>query len=452
MGTTSSTSSSMFTGSSAYSQDLQNVITNAVNIASLPITLMQNQQTLLTDQSNELTKTLDGDFTALQTAVQGLQTAISGSSMDSEVSDPSVVSATLGDEATPGNYSIQVDDVGAYSNTLTKTWTGTSSGSADTYQLVIGGQSYTLSPTDNSATSVASAINSQYGNLVQATVVNVGSTGSPEYCLSLQSTTLTSDAIDLTDNGVSTASIQNSGSPAQYEVDNSGNVVTSDSRTVSIAAGVTLTLLDKSSSAVNIAVTQPSSTLSDAIATFVSAYNTAQSDLSSQRGQTGGPLQGTEIVDELQHALDSLVTYSDNGSGAVGSLRDLGIQLNEDNDGSLQYDESTFMNDIGSNPNAVANFFGSAGTGGFLDAATNIMNSLEDNSTGLIKTTESDYQNQLNDVATQISDKQAQVQQMQTNLTNQMNAADAMIATMQQQYTYLSDMLQAEQIDAQGYH
>lgn len=80
------------------------------------------------------------------------------------------------------------------------------------------------------------------------------------------------------------------------------------------------------------------------------------------------------------------------------------------------------------------------------------MTYLEDPVKGLIKTTEASYQNQLNDVANQISNKQLQVNQLQSSLTSQMEAVDAMIATMQQQYTYLSNMLQAEQIDNQAYH
>src|ERR1022692_5115505 len=72
-GSSSSTSNptGIFTGTSAYSQDFQNVITRAVAIASMPITLLTNQQTTLTNQSNELS-TIDTKFTALQTAIQGI--------------------------------------------------------------------------------------------------------------------------------------------------------------------------------------------------------------------------------------------------------------------------------------------------------------------------------------------------------------------------------------------
>jgi len=45
------------------------VISRAVAIASMPITLLTDQQTTLSNQSNELT-TIDTDFNSLQTAIQ----------------------------------------------------------------------------------------------------------------------------------------------------------------------------------------------------------------------------------------------------------------------------------------------------------------------------------------------------------------------------------------------
>jgi flagellar hook-associated protein 2 len=467
MGTiaTSPTSSSLpsFNGTSQYAGDLQAVITNAENTASAPIAAMQSEQTTLTNQSQYVTNTLDADFTKLQGAIQGIQTALGASSMSADVSDPTAIGATVGDGATPGNYSILVNNLGAYSTTLTNTWTGTSSGSPDAYVLSIGSQTYNITPTDNSATSVASAINSQSDGLVQATVVNLGSNSSPSYSLSLQSTNLTSDTIDLTDNGTSTASLQSAGAPARYEIDNSGTVVSSDSRTVDVATGVTLNLLGTSTSAVNVDVTQSASALSDALATFVSDYNTAQSDLTAQRGQSGGVLQGSDLINQLQHVLDGIVTYSPMSGTAVNGWMDLGVAFNtdSDSDATLTFDESTLTSAESSNPGAVTAFLGSAtapatgigsATGsGFLLSATNAMTSLEDPIAGLLKTTETDYQTQLGNLSTQMSNKQTQVNQLVASLTNQMNTADAMINSLQQQYTDLTDMLQAEQIDDEAY-
>src|SRR6202161_2854744 len=176
--------SSLFTGTSAFSTSLQSAITREVAIASLPITELTSDQTSLTSQNTEL-GTMNTLFTNLQTAVQGIDAAVSGSSFTPTVSDPSVLTASTSDGAAEGNYSVLVSNAGAYSTSLSaSTWVDTT-GAAQTYSLLVGGQTYSITPTDNSAASVASAINSQEGDNVQATVVNVGSSSTPDYRISL---------------------------------------------------------------------------------------------------------------------------------------------------------------------------------------------------------------------------------------------------------------------------
>src|SRR6185312_187301 len=207
--------SALFNGTSTFSSDFQTAITRAVAIASLPITQLTSDQTALSSQSSEL-GTVQSKFTSLQTAVQNIDQAVSGSSFNTDISDPSVLSATVSDGATEGNYSVQVHDVGAYSTSLTSSsWVATS-GPAQTYTLSVGGQQYNITPKDNSAASVAAAINSQQGDKIQATVVNVGSNSVPDYRISLQSATLDSNPVGLQLNGSSLQSQQIAGRPAQY--------------------------------------------------------------------------------------------------------------------------------------------------------------------------------------------------------------------------------------------
>lgn len=427
------------------------MISRAVQIASLPIALLQNQQTFLTGQSSELT-TLDTDFTALQSAVQGIQTAMSGSSFEADVSDPSVVGATLSDGATEGVYAIDVKDIGSYASSITSnSWnsTETVSGQPDTFSLVVGNNSYSVQGSDNSAASVASAINAQYGNLVNATVVNVGTAASPDQRISLQSTTLGPITLDIQNaSGTSLQTTQSSGGLASYEVDNSGSVVTSNSRTITVSNGVSLTLLASDpGNPAYVTVTRSTSALSDALSGFVGAYNAAVKEINGQRGQSAGALQGQPILFELQQTLSAISTYS--STGQISGLTDLGLTLNTD--GTLTYDSGTLMAaDIG-NSSAVTAFLGSADTGGFLQSATNALNNLEDASSGLLKNAETDVQSQIKDLGGQIATKQNQVSQLQTTLTNQMAAADAMISTIQQQYSEISSMFDAMQTAEKTY-
>ena len=163
-------------------------------MASLPITLMTKDVTTLQSQSDTL-DTINTKFATLQTAVKGMSDAMLGSSFQAEISDHAVVSATLGDAAQEGTYSIDVQNVGAYAVSMTPSnWDGTSS-AKHAYQLWVGDMSdpknkIDITPDNDSAATVAAAINAKASDKVRATVVNVGSTSSPDYRISLQSTTL----------------------------------------------------------------------------------------------------------------------------------------------------------------------------------------------------------------------------------------------------------------------
>lgn len=437
--------SPLFTGTSAFSASLQAAITQAVNIASLPINQLTSNKTTLTNQSDEVS-TLNSKFSALQSAINSLDQAVN-SSFNTDVSNPAVVSVTAGEGAMQGDYSIQVQDIGAYSTMMTGTWNA-SPGAAQTYQLWIGSNEFDVNPTDNSAASVAQAINAHYGDKVQATVVNVGSDSQPDYRIALQSTTLTSDAIDLRDSsGTSFESNQSIGRPAQYEVDQSGSIVSSNTRNVTIANGVTVTLLSNSLSPIDVTITRSASAISSALQAFTNAYNAAVDEVNAQRGQSGGALQGQTIVNELSSALGRLATYT--GTGAVTSLSALGLDLGSD--GHITFNSFTFAAADLMNPNAVSAFLGSATGSGFLQSATNQLNGIEDPGTGLIPSEQMALQKQITSLTSQISAKQAEVNNLQIQLTSQMNTADASIASMEQQYNYVAGMFQAMQTAEQSY-
>ena len=456
MGTTSS---AIFTGSSQFSQDFANSITRAVNLASQPITQMQGDVKTLQSQYDALNGTTSASgigtqFAALQSAVQGISQAMNGSSFQTEVSNPSVVNATVGDGAMEGSYSIDVQNVGIYATSLSAAnWVNlpNPSGQRHTYQLSIdtgsGPSIINITPSDNSAASVAQAVNLAAGDKVQATVVNISPTDSR---ISLKSNILGPAALDILDGGTSLQQQGPAGQLASYSVD--GNAaVSSPSRAVTLAPGLTVNMLPTSSGTdagpVNITVTRSTSALSSALSIFASAYNTAVDSLDAQRGQTQGPLGGQSIVSDLSQTLSGMATFTSSGSNISG-LKALGLDLGAD--GHLTFDSFSMMSTDITNSAGVTAFLGSATGGGFLKFATDAMTSVEDPATGLIHTAETSLQNQIDSTNGRISDKQDQVNQLQQNLQDQMAAADAAISSMEQQYSYLSNMFQAMQTaDAQ---
>ena len=90
-------------------------------------------------------------------------------------------------------------------------------------------------------------------------------------------------------------------------------------------------------------------------------------------------------------------------------------------------------------------FLGTATGGGFLRLATDGLNSVEDAGTGLISSAKSSITAQSSRLDDSIATQQAVVDRMKTQLQERMAAADALIATMEQQYNYLSGLFEAQQ-------
>jgi flagellar hook-associated protein 2 len=300
-----------------------------------------------------------------------------------------------------------------------------------------------FTPADNSAASVAAAINAQHGDQVTASVIDLGTGGNPDYRISLQSKTGSATLFDIQKTtGASFQREQVAGAQATYEVNSSGVINTSATRSISVSDGVTATIVGPSGgSPVNITVTRSTSALNTALSGFADAYNAAADELISQRGQSTGPLQGSSVVGQLASILSSISTYTSDGQ--INGLAALGLDLGTD--GHFTYNAFTLMSADLTASASVTSFLGSATGGGFLKNATASLTSVEDPVTGLLKTAETDMKSQIAKLGDTIAAKQAKVDALQITLQNQMARADALIASMQQQYSYLSGLFQAQQ-------
>ncbi|HXM42070.1 MAG TPA: flagellar filament capping protein FliD [Bryobacteraceae bacterium] len=443
-----------FNGMSTYSSSLNSAISRAVQIADLPIQLLQNDVNNLTNQTTEL-QTLTTDFTNVQSAVASLASA-AGNMLSASVSDGSAT-ATVGSAATAGSYSLAVDSLGSYSNALSDD--GLTTVTDPTSQNISSSASFTLSVTTGAASStnppvvtsiaysggnlngLAQAINDQDAG-VQATVVDVGSNSAPDYRLSLQSDSLGDVTMQLNDGSqdLETASGV-TGTVAEYSIN--GQPVSSDSDTVTLAPGLTVLLTGTNSSPATVTVAADPSGVGSALQSLVSAYNTANTELANNRGQTDVALAGQSIVYELTEGLQSLANFP-GGSGNISSLAALGVSFS-DTTGQLSFDQSTFDAATTGQTAALTQFLGTAAGGGYLEAATNTMTGIMDPTTGILPQDIASIQANIASTNTQITTQQTQVTQMQSNLTQQMAAADASIYDLQQQASEMQDMFTAEQ-------
>ncbi len=442
---TSSITIPTFTGSSTFASSFQQVLTTAVEMADLPIQEMQVNVNNLTNQQAALNQ-LESTFQSLDSAVQAIGTAFSGS-LSATVSDPTALSATATAGALPGTYTIQVDSPGAYSTAMSQAGspvitdpTTQSISSATSFTLTANGTTTTVTPTDGSLEGLANAINNSAAG-AQATIINVGSNSSPDYRLVVTSTSLNDDDVELSASTTGSPDLLGSvsaGTPATYQVNDSSTILQSNSPQVTLSPGLTVTMLGTSSGVDTVTVSADDSTLESALSSFATAYNSAFSAVQQQIGQSGGALAGQDIVYTMQNMLESLVQYS-SGSGSVASLNDLGLSV--DDTGTMTFDASTFSAQSAAD---ITQFLGSATTGGFMQAATTGLSSIDDSTSGDIESETTALQSQITTQNTEISDKQSQLSILETNLEQELTQADAAIADLQEQKTYYTELFQAE--------
>ena len=431
------------TGSSTFAADLQTALNRAVSIASLPIQLLQADQSTVTSHATELGQ-LNTLFTTFQSALQGVASGASSGAQSVSVSNSSVATASLSGNALPGTYTINVSDPGseasAISNATGTPVTDPSSQSISTstsFTLSVGGTNYTIQPASQSLTALANAINSS-GAGVQALVVNLGSPSSADYRLVVQNTSLGSTTIQLNDGSSDLLGVLNGGSNATYTVNGQPNGgISTNSSTVTIAPGLTATIQGAGSTTITIAASLNS--VSSSLSSFVDAYNSVVSELQKNHGQNGGALTGDSTILSMESVLNQIINYS-GSSGSITSLTQLGIEFQKD--GTLTFDPSDISGLSQTQISDALSFLGDPNASGFLQFATNTLSSITDSTNGIIATEGQALQNQMQRDQDQINAVQARVTQLQTTLQAQMAKADALIATLQQQNTFLQGLFQ----------
>jgi len=445
---TSSSSSAIpgFNGTSTFATDLQAVITRSVGIASLPITQLQNQQGVFTNQQSEL-QTLGNDFQNLQSALAAVDTAASSGSLAPTVDNTSIASATVGSGALAGTYSVNISSLGSLTNTISNSTlpsvSDPSSGSISTsssFTLNVDGKNYSLSPSAKTLNALVSAINGSGAN-VQATIVNVGGSTSPNYELSIQGAQYAPTAIQLNDGTQDLLTNLSTGSYVKYQVNGQPSTpATSTSRSLAISTGLTVNAL--ATGTANVSVAQNAGGIENALSSLAASYNTAADELTKNRGQNGGALAGDSTIQGLNSVLHQLATYT-NSSGSVNALTDVGVTF--DQNGHLQFDSSKFSSAASSSITGVMSFLGSAsGNTGFLGAANQALTSTTDSTSGLITMAINSIGKSITNLTTEITADQQRVTQLQASLTAQMAAADSAIASLQSQQTQITNLFLAE--------
>ncbi len=230
------------------------------------------------------------------------------------------------------------------------------------------------------------------------------------------------------------------GTDASLTVD--GIAFDSHSNTVSGAIpGVTLNLDSADpNSTVQLTVAPDADQATQAINTFVSAYNALVSGINQQftvdpSTNSEGPLGSDSALRSLQSSLLNDVTYAISGNSGLVNLASLGINMN--NDGTLTVGTTpagqTLTQVLSANPAAFQNFFQNTSSTGFANNFESDLTNLTNPTTGILNSDITENQAQQQSLTTEITDFQNQLATQQQQLTQEYNQVNASL----EEYPYL---------------
>jgi flagellar hook-associated protein 2 len=390
------------------------------------------------------------DLSTLSTALQSL-TDFSGVfvSKQGSSSDTNVVALTSASNlAVAGSHTIVVNNLAQTSSQYSDKITNASDTLSGSLTITIGGQSQSLNVNGSTLSQLAASINGTSMGVAASVVTDT--TGSR---LSLVSRT-SGLAGEITMNASLNDDV--SGNPIAFQVGMHGldasltvdglDTASASNTVTGIIPGVTFQILSVSANpnaAVQVQITNDNSSIEQAMANFVTAYNAVADDIKNQEGKDSNgnpePLYGDPTVALVQNQLTQGL-LSGAASGTIKNLSQFGISV--DKLGHLNIDGGTLDDALDSHFADIQGFFQNANS--FGQNFTSTLNGLSSTSTAgaisLALKQNSAQENTLND---NISDQEARIADDKSRLTAQLNAANQILQSLPDQLNSINQLYSA---------
>ncbi len=460
--------------------NIQQIVSTIVQADSQPLTDLQNK--VSADQAQiSAYGSLASSLSGLNTLSQSMELpTIYG--MAATSSDSSVLTGTASSTAAAGAYSMTVSQLaqsqsiysaGFASDTSTavansgdtgfQIQAGNGNSATITYDSTnnvfdFGGQTYS-----NSLQGVESAINaaSQADSLgVAASIINNGSayqlvmtsnstgaanrmkimvepSGSSSYGDATGTTGINQLAFDPAYN--SNGSVSGYGAYTNMQQSMAGldanltlngiSVTRSTNDITDLISGVTINLLQTSSTAVNLTVANDNAGFTTQINSFISTYNTVMSAIGNALGNQSKPgaLYGDTLTGDLRETLYSMTTNSYNGT----SLAALG--LTHDSNGNLTLNTTTWNAALAANPSQVL--------GAVNQMASSLQTTMNSYINNIIPNAESGLNSQISLFQQQEQQQQTELNTIQQALTQEFQDMEQTLGSLSSQSTSMSNML-----------
>jgi flagellar hook-associated protein 2 len=445
--------STIFTGSSTYSQDFMTMIDRTMAIAELPLVQLQQQRLATNDRQTALNE-IHGKFESLRLAISDVATRAASTQFIASFSKSGVASATLGEGVERGSFTLEVLDLGSATTYVSANGVpdsaSTGLGVETTKTLIVDGVETTLTLTSNSMRALAEAINASNSG-ISASVINVSSGDTPFYKLILQGNKFGSQTIELRDGDASGANLLegtalHEGTAVSYKLN--GITIEGESRNVHVAQGLDLELTGLSSGPLTVQIGRSASSVSDAIQSMVAAFNLAAGELNKHRGPNAGALSGSIAINTLGQLLRRLHSFTTE-TGTFRSVVDLGLTF--DDKGTLMFDSTKLSGLSDDALEDLLTFLGAADGEGFLDAALKTMQEATNSDYGILTTEKKSLTAQLDSSKKQMEALQERLDRMEQDLRDRFAIVDSTIAALQQQAQYINSMFEAMRIASQAY-
>ena len=489
--TTSTTTGSISSAGIGSGLDVKSIISSLMAVESQPLTLLQNKASTVTTeisavgQIQSLTSTMADKARALSSSTLWTQTT-------SSTADPTIVSAdTSTGKAAAGDYSVSVQQL-AQGQTVTSSVAAGTGLNAGTLTIQLG--TYTtdsaLPPNTSFANASSGPVNITIGagdtslgairdkiNAANAGVSASIITDANGSRLSLRSTTTGAangfqiTATESADDGDPTKGLSalafdgSTGATAsqlslnQYALNakatvNGIQLESATNKLSNVSDGLSLTLLKKSDTPVDVNVSTDTASMQKAITDFVSSYSALQSYISLQTkydagtavsagtARQDGPLEGDPSIVGFQNQLRAVVNTTSTTSTMFARLSDIGIAVQKD--GTLSIANQTKLTAGLNNPGELQKLFATQGTSNentgiavrfaqMGDRAVGVDGSLFSRTAGL--------KGELSRNQKQQDDMQTHLDATQTRLTAQYQALDTTMSKMSALSSYVSQQV-----------
>jgi len=445
-------------GGIATGLDVNSIISQLMALERRPLDALEAKQKAVEAQISAF-GTLKSALSTFSSAMAALTDVSKFQPYAASTSNDTRVTATLGEGASPGRFSLNVTRLASTHKLSSGTYAVGAAVGTGTLNFNVGGESFSVAvdATNNTLEGIRDAINGASGNSkVTAAVLN--SASGPMLLLSANdsgaanaiaiSVTGDGDGNNTDGSGLSALSYtagalrltqRTAAQDAALTID--GISVTSPSNNVSTAIdGVTFNLLNTSTA--TITISRDDSAITTATQDFAKAYNELKDAIAKLRS---GDLANDSSLRGIESALSKVLQEPASVGGSFSFLTEIGIS--RDRFGKMQVDAGRLSDALGTNASAVIGLFTHTTEG--IPARLKLAAESLTGSGGLIAGREEG----LNSRVRSLEDQQERIERrlvtIEKTLRAQFTALDTLVSQLQSTGAFLTQQLALQQNNSQ---